>query len=153
MKKSALLLTTFILLGACQEESVDLPNTEVENPSSEIEIIEVPDVEFEDEIFLVVEEQASFKGGRSAWIKFVNENLRYPEQAKRMGIEGRVYLSFIVDKQGQIHDIKIARGIGAGCDQAALEMLKTSPEWMAGKQRGRDVNSRMQVAVTFKLAE
>ena len=152
MKKPALLLITFIILGACQDESLDLQVSEVEIPT-EIEIVEIPDIQFEDEIFLVVEERASFKGGTTAWAEHVKENFVYPKQARRMGIEGRVFLSFIVNKQGQVSDIQIAKGIGAGCDKAAVKLLEASPNWLAGKQRGREVNSRMSVAITFKLSE
>jgi len=75
------------------------------------------------------------------------------EQAKRLGVQGRVYLSFIVTKEGKLRDIQLVKGIGAGCDQAALKVLETSPNWISGKQRGRNVNSRMHIAVTFKIPE
>ena len=172
MKKLAILLTTFVLLGACEESVIDPQIVEVAESVQELEvtetaaqeimeiaattsqeIVEIPAVVFEEEIFLVVEEQASFKGGMSAWASHVKENLEYPEQAKRLGIEGRVFLSFIVDKHGSLSNIQLVKGIGAGCDQAALNMLKASPDWLAAKQRGRNVNSRMQVAVTFKIPE
>ena len=153
MKKSALLLTTFIFLCACQNDINGPQIIEVVDNASDIEIIEIPDVGFEEEIFLVVEEHASFKGGTAAWAAHVKENLTYPEQAKRLGVEGRVFLSFIVDKNGRLSDAQIVKGIGAGCDQVALNMLKASPDCLAGKQRGKKVNSRMQVAATFKIAE
>lgn len=172
MKIYTLLLTPFLLLGACQENVIDPEIIEVSESLQELdvsqasaqeimeiaaatnlEITEIPEVQFEEEIFLIVEEQASFKGGTGAWASYVNNSLKYPEQAKRLGIEGRVYLSFIVDKQGSLSNIQLVKGIGAGCDQAALNMLKASPNWLAAKQRGRSVNSKMQLAVTFKIPE
>jgi periplasmic protein TonB len=107
--------------------------------------------EVADEIFLVVEEQANFPGGTEAWRKFLRKNLKYPRQATRMGIDGRVFLSFVVDASGKISDIKVARGIGGGCDEEAMRVLKNSPRWSPGKQRGRAVKSRMSLQILFQL--
>ena len=68
-----------------------------------------------------------------------------------MGIEGKVFLSFIVDQQGSISDIQVIRGIGGGCDEEAKRVLQKSPKWSPGKQRGRPVKSRMQIQIVFKL--
>jgi len=104
-----------------------------------------------EEIFIIVEEQASFPGGRKAWGDYLNKNFKYPRKAQRMGIEGNVHLSFVVDKQGMISDIEVTRGIGGGCDEEALRVLQKSPQWNPGKQRGRAVNSRMAILISFKL--
>ncbi|MBO3700817.1 energy transducer TonB [Roseivirga sp. E12] len=101
--------------------------------------------------FIVVEEQASFPGGDQAWMKYLKKNFKYPKRAKRAGIEGRVFLSFYVDAQGNLSDIEVIRGIGGGCDQEALRVLKNSPKWNPGKQRGIPVKSPMTLFITFRL--
>lgn len=120
---------------------------------------ELANIEFEpeleeekgDEVFLIVEEEASFPGGRKAWAKFLKKNFTYPRTAKRMGIEGKVFLSFVVSKDGSLSDIKVERGIGGGCDEAAVAVLEKSPKWNPGKQRGVPVNSRFRFYINFQL--
>lgn len=132
------------------EIDLDVEITE-ETEVEEIVFEEEPEEEEADEVFLVVEEQASFPGGMGEWNNFLKKNLKYPRQATRMGIEGAVFLSFIVDKQGSISDIQVIRGIGGGCDEEAIRVLKNSPKWAPGKQRGRAVKSRMQLRIVFRL--
>ena len=110
-----------------------------------------PAEEVADEIFIIVEEQANFPGGAEAWGKFLRKNLKYPRQATRMGIDGRVFLSFVVDQSGQISDVRVARGIGGGCDEEAIRVLENSPKWSPGMQRGRAFKSRMSLQILFKL--
>lgn len=103
------------------------------------------------EIFLIVEEQASFPGGNQGWAKFMNKNFRYPRQAKRMGIEGRVFLQFDVAVSGEISNIEVVRGIGGGCDEEAIRVLNKSPRWEPGKQRGIPVNTKHRMSIVFRL--
>ncbi|MEH0154619.1 energy transducer TonB [Limibacter armeniacum] len=105
----------------------------------------------EDEIFEIVEENASPKGGMGTFLKWVGKNIRYPSQAKRMGVEGKVYVQFVVDKDGTLTDIKVVRGIGAGCDEEAVRVLQKAPKWTPGRQRGRPVKQRMVLPISFKL--
>lgn len=132
------------------EIDLDVEITE-ETEVEEIVFEEEPEEEVADQVFLVVEEQAAFPGGNAAWVKFLRKNLKYPRQATRMGIEGKVFLSFIVDQAGSISDIQVIRGIGGGCDVEAKRVLSNSPKWSPGKQRGRAVKSRMQIQIVFKL--
>ena len=132
------------------EIDLDVEITE-ETEIEEIVFEEEPEEEEADQVFLVVEEQAAFPGGQGEWAKFLRKNLKYPRQAKRMGIEGAVFLNFIVDQQGIISDIQVARGIGGGCDDEAVRVLKNSPKWQPGKQRGRAVKSRMSIRIVFRL--
>lgn len=78
--------------------------------------------------------------------------MKYQNQARRMGIEGRVFVQFVVDKDGQLTEIKAVKGIGAGCDEEAVRVLKSAPKWKPGKQRGRPVKVRMILPITFKLS-
>lgn len=135
-----------------EEIEIDLDVEITEDEAiEEIVFEEEPEEEVADQIFLVVEEQAGFPGGAEAWGKYLRKNLKYPRQATRMGIEGRVFLSFVVDQQGVLSDIKVARGIGGGADQEAIRVLRNSPKWSPGKQRGRAVKSRMSIQILFKL--
>ncbi len=108
-------------------------------------------VEEVEEIISIAEVMPSYDGGIGEFYKFVNKNLKYPAQARRMGIEGKVFAYFVVDKDGSLSDIKIAKGIGAGCDEEVLRIIKMSPKWNPGKQRGNPVRVRMMIPVFFKL--
>ena len=132
------------------EIDLDVEITE-ETEVEEIVFEEEPEEEVADQVFLVVEEQAAFPGGPKAWTKFLRKNLKYPRQATRMGIEGKVFVQFVVDKDGSITEVKAIKGIGAGCDEEAVRVISSSPKWKPGKQRGRAVKVRMVLPITFKL--
>jgi periplasmic protein TonB len=109
-------------------------------------------VEEEEEIFLIVEDQPAPNGGPDAWRKYLEKNLKYPEQAQRMNIEGKVYVQFVVDKDGKITDVTVLKGVGAGLDEEAVRVLKNAPAWKPGKQRGRPVRVKMSLPIVFKLS-
>ncbi len=124
-----------------------------ETKVEEYKPIEIPKIEEEsDEIFLVVEESAQPKGGISEFYRYVSTNIRYPAQARRMSVEGRVYVEFIVGKDGKIYDAITVKGIGAGCDEEAVRIIMSAPAWNPAKQRGKPVRQRMVLPITFKLA-
>lgn len=104
-----------------------------------------------DEIFTIVEEQPSPVGGIKAFYDYVAENLRYPPRAARMGIEGRVFVEFIVEKNGSLTDINVVKAIGGGCDEEAIRVISTAPKWNPGKQRGNPVRVRMILPIMFRL--
>ncbi|MEQ9593756.1 MAG: energy transducer TonB [Cyclobacteriaceae bacterium] len=109
-----------------------------------------PEEEVE-EIFTIVEDPASPQGGMTAFYKYVGDKIKYPAQARRMGIEGRVFVQFVIDKDGSITEVVAVKGIGAGCDEEAVRILQGSPKWKPGKQRGKPVKQRMVLPITFKL--
>lgn len=113
---------------------------------------QAPIEEVAEEIFTIVEEQPQPQGGINAFYEYVKKNLNYPAQARRMGIEGKVYVQFVVDKDGKITDVTAVKGIGAGCDEEAVQVVQNAPPWNPGKQRGRPVKVRMILPITFKLA-
>lgn len=117
----------------------------------EPEPIEPDPVEPVDEVFDRVEKNATPKGGMKAFYKYIRKNLKYPRQAKRMGIEGKVFIQFVVDKTGALTQIKLVRGIGGGCDEEALRIIGDAPQWEPGKQRGRPVKQRITFPINFKL--
>ena len=119
---------------------------------SEIVIAPVEEPKEEvDEIFTVVEETAAPKGGMQAFYEFVQKKLKYPAQARRMGTEGKVFVQFVINKDGSISDVVAIKGIGAGCDEEAVRIIQSSPQWTPGKQRGKPVKQRMVLPITFKL--
>ena len=140
------------VVGVGFAELLDVEITE-ETEVEEIVFEEEPEEEEADKVFLVVEEDAAFPGGPGEWNKFLRKNLKYPRQAKRMGIEGNVYLSFIVDRTGTISDIQVIREVGGGCDEEAVRVLKASPKWTPGKQRGKAVTVPYSLPIIFQVQD
>lgn len=104
------------------------------------------------EVFDVVENPPMPAGGFEGWNTYLSQNLTYPAQARREGIEGTVYVSFIVEVDGSIQGVEILRGIGGGCDEEALRVVRNAPDWEPGTQRDRKVNVKMRVPIRFKLS-
>lgn len=102
--------------------------------------------EEEPEIFLVVEQDPELIGG----LEGLQRSIRYPEIARKAGIEGRVFVQFVVDEKGNVVDPIVTRGIGGGCDEAALEAVRKA-KFKPGKQRGRAVKVQYSLPVTFRL--
>ncbi len=115
-----------------------------------IEVDDDEEVE-EAQIFTVVESMPSFPGGDKARIRFLNENIEYPTMARESGIQGRVYVTFVVERNGMVTDVKILRGIGGGCDEEAKRVVKAMPKWIPGKQRGKPVRVQFTLPIKFTL--
>jgi TonB family protein len=105
-----------------------------------------------DEIFDVVETQPVPPGGMEGWNSYLASTLNYPSQARQMGIEGTVIVVFVINTDGSLEDPQILRGVGAGCDEEAIRAIQNSPNWEPGKQRGREVRTRMRLPIRFKLS-
>jgi len=140
------------------EDDIDVDDIEVDFDAIEVDKIEDivtdiegPPIEIADEIVVIAETMPSFVGGIGEFYKFVSKNLKYPAQARRMGIEGKVFVNFVVDKDGSLSDIKVVKGIGAGCDVEVERIINKSPKWNPGKQRGNPVRVRMMMPITFRL--
>jgi len=133
------------------EIELDVEVTE-ETVVEEIVFEEAPEEEDVDQIFTIVEDAASFPGGISAFYKYLKKSLKYPRQAQRMGVEGRVFVQFIVERDGSLTDIQVVKGIGAGCDEEAVRVLQNSPKWKPGKQRGKAVRQKMIQNILFKFS-
>ena len=132
------------------EVNLDVEVTE-ETVIEDVVFEEAPEEEAADEIFQFVEDQPAPIGGMKAFYAYVGKQMKYPAQARRMGIEGKVYVTFVVGKDGSLTDVKVLKGIGAGCDEEAVRVLSKAPKWKPGKQRGRPVRVRMQLPIIFKL--
>ncbi|MGK7389953.1 MAG: energy transducer TonB [Candidatus Cyclobacteriaceae bacterium M2_1C_046] len=113
------------------------------------EITEGPKEEVAEEIFTIVEQPPTPQGGMGEFMSYLQSNLRYPPAALRLGVEGKVFVQFIVNPDGSLTDFELIRGIGAGCDEEAIRVLKNSPNWNPGKQRGKAVKVRMILPVFF----
>ena len=135
-----------------EEIEVDL-DVEITEDTAIEDIIseEAPEDEDVDQVFTIVEQQAEFKGGMKKFYEYVFKKMKYPAQARRMGIEGKVYVQFVVERDGSITDVQAIRGIGAGCDEEAKKVIRESPKWNPGKQRGRAVRVRRVIPITFRL--
>jgi protein TonB len=137
------------------EEEIEINmDTEVTEQTKVEEIKIAPQEEEKedpDQIFLVVEETAAPTGGMPAFYEYVGKKLKYPAQARRMGIEGKVFVEFVIERDGTITDVKAIKGIGAGCDEEAVRVLQSAPKWKPGKQRGKPVRQRMVLPIAFKL--
>ena len=105
----------------------------------------------EQEVFLVVEVPPHFPGGENARIQFLIENIKYPQIARESGIQGTVYINFIVEADGSLTDIRVLRGIGGGCDEEALRVAKMMPTWVPGTQRGKAVRVSFNMPIKFIL--
>ena len=103
-----------------------------------------------EEVFTVIEETATPVGGFPDFYKFVFKNLKYPQEAKRKGIEGKVYVQFIIQMDGSISDIKVIHSLGFGCDEEAIRIMSIAPKWIPGKQRGNPVRQRYTLPIIFR---
>jgi len=92
-------------------------------------------------------------GGEAAWAKFLQKNLRYPPQAIDAHAQGKVFLSFIIEKDGHITDIVVERGIGYGLDEEAIRVLKLAPAWKPGIQNGHQVRVKFTMPISFQLSD
>ena len=102
-------------------------------------------------IYVAVQENPRFPGGPKAMVKYLSGELNYPAQAREMGIEGKVFVQFVVNIDGTVSDVKAIKGIGAGCDAEAVRVVANSPNWIPGKQDGQVVNVRYVVPINFML--
>ena len=105
----------------------------------------------EPEIFMIVEESPVYPGGDAERSKFLSENLRYPHEASEASVEGTVYVTFIVERDGSLSDIRILRGLGYGLDDEVLRVIRLMPRWTPGKQRGKPVRVQFNLPVKFIL--
>ncbi|NLL27453.1 MAG: energy transducer TonB [Bacteroidales bacterium] len=108
----------------------------------------VPKKKTED-IFVLVEKQPEFPGGESALIEYINKNISYPQQARDKNIQGTVFVTFVIEANGSISNAKILKGIGGGCDEEAIRIVKNMPPWEPGKQRGKPVRVQYNLPIKF----
>lgn len=120
-------------------------------PFKEIVVIDKIEDSDEGEIFMVVEQMPQFPGGMEAFDKYLKENLNYPPLAKQQGIQGKVYVQFVINRDGSISDVKVVRGVDSALDEEALRLINSMPRWIPGKQRGKNVRVSYTKPINFTL--
>ncbi len=140
------------------EDDVEVDDVEINAEVDQNEVIEeyvAPEVEEEEiveaEIFTVVEEMPEFPGGMAKLAEYLGKNIKYPQLARESGIQGRVFINFVVENDGSVTNVKVMRSLGGGCDEEAIRVVKSMPKWKPGKQRGKPVRVSYNLPVNFKL--
>ncbi len=104
------------------------------------------------EVYTVVDKQPLFPGGQKAFRQYIKANQNYPEAAKKAGLSGRVFIAFIVNTDGSIQNVELLKGIGMGCDEEAIRLVKRMPNWIHGKLDGKIVRVKYNLPIAFDLA-
>ncbi|MBU1009757.1 MAG: energy transducer TonB [Bacteroidetes bacterium] len=111
---------------------------------------EMPDTTHK-EVFTLVEEMPEFPGGPEMMFNFIGQNIHYPKEARENGIQGRVFVNFVVEYDGSVSSVKVLRGIGGGCDEEAARVIASMPRWKPGKQGGKAVAVMVNSPISFRL--
>ena len=140
------------------QDDVEVDDIEINAEVEQNEVIEeyvapevVDEEVVEQEIFKIVEEMPSFPGGEAKLMEYVGKNIKYPQIARETGIQGRVFVNFVVEPDGSVSNVTVLRGIGGGCDEEAMRVVKNMPKWKPGKQRGKAVRVQYMLPVNFRL--
>ncbi|MBQ5957711.1 MAG: M56 family metallopeptidase [Bacteroidales bacterium] len=146
----ALLLIVNARASAQQVKKTD--ETVYEISTKDITNIKIKHVD-NDSIYQIVEVMPEFPGGAAAMFTYLSGNIKYPEEAKDKGISGRVFISFVVEKDGSVNQVQVKKGIGGGCDEEAVRVVQAMPKWKPGLQKGKPVRVSYLLPITFKLNE
>jgi protein TonB len=103
-------------------------------------------------VFTAVEVIPSFPGGMEKFYEFLKDNIRYPAEAARKNVQGKVFLVFVIERDGSLSNIKVARAIGSGCDEEAVRVMKLSPKWNPGTVGNKPVRVAYTMPLSFTLA-
>ncbi len=97
--------------------------------------------------------EPTFPGGTAAWVRYLNKNINYPTLARQININGRVQLEFIVEKDGSVSNVKVTRGLGAGCDEEAVRVVSASPKWNPAFNKGKPIRYSFTFPIRFQLSD
>ncbi|MBV8389555.1 MAG: energy transducer TonB [Mucilaginibacter sp.] len=152
-QKSALLkyllsLPLFVLMLILSSATV---NNTTSNKTNNLSETVIPPQQKDTRIFTEVEQAPEFQGGIDKFYKFLGQNIKYPAVAKEKKVEGKVFVSFIVEKDGSLSNIKVLKEPGSGCGNEALRVMKLSPKWKPGVQNGHKVRVQYTLPITFAL--
>lgn len=144
------------VLKVVSDEVETTATIKIEEQSAEEAVVFTPmdvqeEEEAEEEIFQVVEKVASFPGGNAKLMEFLRKELVYPQIAIDNNVQGRVFVQFVVNKDGSIQDVKVTRGVDPILDEEAIRVVKKMPKWVPAEQRGKTVRSRFTLPVMFKF--
>lgn len=150
--------TQFEIVSDHEEIVIELELEDMEiDDDAKVEVI-IPFVEdvveeevIEEEIFTIVEQMPEYPGGMKALFQYLGESIEYPAMAKDAHIQGKVFITFVVSRNGEITEVEVLRGIGGGCDEEAIRVVKNMPKWNPGKQRGRAVKVQYNLPINFIL--
>ena len=136
------------------DEELEIQDAEDDSENQEVpDVTDFGDYEGEDtgeaQIFQVVEDMPAFPGNVTKWI---SKNVKYPVLAMENGIQGKVFVQFVIEKDGSITDVKVSRGVDASLDKEAVRVVKAMPKWKPGKQRGKPVRVSYTLPIFFQLA-
>ncbi len=140
------------------ENTVETKDIEIKSSEETGEAVEAapidngPEEVEEEEIFMRVEKAPAFPGGQKAMMEYLMKNIKYPAACQEAGIQGRVIVSFVVNKDGTIQNVEVIRGVHEKLDAEAVRVVKSMPAWSPGEQQGRKVRSKFQLPVFFRLA-
>lgn len=145
------LMSTKTAIGTFDVKGNDDANGEILKAKDVIAEPEPPKHEEENKVFDIVEQQPLFPGGPAALMKYLSENTKYPVVAQENGVQGRVTVQFVVEKDGSISDVHVLRGVDPSLDREAVRVVKSMPRWTPGKQNGITVRVNYRVPVLFRL--
>lgn len=145
------LMSTKTAIGTFDVKGNDDANGEVLKAKEVIAEPEPPKHEEENKVFDIVEQQPMFPGGQTALMKYLFEHTKYPVVAQENGVQGRVTVQFVVEKDGSISDVHVLRGVDPSLDKEAVRVVKSMPRWTPGKQNGINVRVNYRVPVLFRL--
>ncbi len=158
MKNLISLLLAFLTLSSCfstKKTANGLARGQEKAAQSDIKprIITYEQTIDSNTVYDIVEKMPEYPGGDEKMLEYLSTNITYPKEAKENGTQGRVYIQFIVEKDGNITHAKVLRGIGDGCDEESLRVVKEMPKWTPGEQRGKFVRVKFNLPIIFKLKE
>jgi len=134
------------------EEELEIEDTEADEETMNIAQVFIEEEEEDDtQVFVVVEDMPEFPGGEVALRQWINSHVKYPVIAAENGIQGKVYVQFVVDRDGSVNNVVVARGVDPSLDQEAIRVVKALPKWKPGKQRGKPVRVSYTVPINFQL--
>ena len=137
------------------EEPLAIPGDVVviEEIEGEMPEITTGEVEGESDVYQIVEQMPEFPGGEAELYHYISKNIRYPQEAKEKGIQGRVFIGFIVEKDGSISNVRNLRGVDSELDAEAIRVIQSLPKWKPGKHKGEFVRVSYQIPIVFKLED
>lgn len=145
------LMSTKTAIGTFDVKGNDDANGEVLKAKEVIAEPEPPKHEEENKVFDIVEQEPMFPGGQTALMKYLSEHTKYPVVAQENGVQGRITVQFVVEKDGSISDVHVLRGVDPSLDKEAVRVVKSMPRWTPGKQNGINVRVNYRVPVLFRL--
>ncbi|HBG71626.1 MAG: hypothetical protein A2W93_08285 [Bacteroidetes bacterium GWF2_43_63] len=111
------------------------------------------ETDYNNKIFTIVEDSPEFPGGQDALMTYLMNNIKYPHEAMEASIQGTVYVTFVIETDGAVSNVKVLRGIGGACDEEAVRVVKGMPNWTPGKQRGKAVRVQFNLPIRFVLVD